>query len=225
MKKYIKENYYSVFEIVQNMRELKFNLKALFLHIYNNNFRLRSLKPVEKVHFGSGTDNKNGFLNVDLNGMADIFLDVRNKLNIPSSSVNYIYSSHFVEHLSHAALVFHLKECYRILKRGGVLRVGVPDFERLFLNYAKGTSDRFEEIREHLGKKFGLPVELVTYMDQINKGVYEFGAHKTVLDFDKFRNLLIHSGFNKNKIVRCEFDETIDAVSRKGLTIYIEVVK
>jgi SAM-dependent methyltransferase len=225
MKKFIKENYYTVYELAQNLRELKFNLTALFLHIFNNIFRLNSFKPIEKIHFGSGTDNKKGFLNIDLNGEADIFLDVRNKLNIPPGSVSYIYSSHFVEHLSHAALVFHLKECCRILRKGGVLRVGVPDFESLLLNYERGSSDRFEEMRELLGKRFGLPTELVTYMDQINRGVYEFGAHKTVLDFDKFKNLLIHVGFDESKIMRCEFDEVIDPASRKGATIYIEVVK
>jgi len=56
-----------------------------------------------------------------------IILDVRKGLPYPDNSVKYIYSSHFLEHLSRAEAKKLLGECYRVLVPGGALRIIVPD--------------------------------------------------------------------------------------------------
>lgn len=56
--------------------------------------------------------------------------DLRRGIPFPDDRFHVVYSSHFVEHLDRAAVPVHLRECRRVLKPGGVLRVVVPDLER-----------------------------------------------------------------------------------------------
>ena len=206
--------------------EILFEIRALILHVINNNFILPiRIKKFNKIHFGSGNDIKADFLNVDFNSSADIFLDVRNKLNIKSNSIDFIYSCHLVEHLDHEELVAHLKECHRILKKDAVLRLGIPTFEKVFHAYCNQDDSRFIEIRGLLSNKLSIPENLICRMDWINRSVHEFGNHKICLDWEKIRNLLIFSGFEKDKIIQTDFKETIDNLSRKNLTFYVEAIK
>ena len=60
-----------------------------------------------------------------------------NKLPFSSNSVDAIYCSHFIEHIPIHRVNSFLKECYRILKKKGVLRLVLPDFEELTKEYLK----------------------------------------------------------------------------------------
>ena len=212
--------------IKQKIFEVLFEIKVLILHVINNNIFLPiKLKKINKIHFGSGNDIKTDFLNVDINSSADIFLDVRNKLNVKSNSIEYIYSCHLVEHLDHEELIAHLQECHRILKKNAVLRLGIPIFEKVFHAYCNQDDSRLNEIRGLLSKKLSIPENLICRMDWINRSVHEFGNHKTCLDWEKIRNILIFSGFEKNKIIQTDFKDTIDNLSRKNLTFYVEATK
>jgi hypothetical protein len=55
-------------------------------------------------------------------------LDIR-KLPYASGSVTAIYSSHTLEHLYFEDARTVLKECFRLLRAGGVLRLALPDAE------------------------------------------------------------------------------------------------
>jgi SAM-dependent methyltransferase len=57
--------------------------------------------------------------------------DLRDGIPYPDGTFDVVYHSHVLEHFSkHAAPVF-LRECYRVLSPGGVMRVAVPDLERI----------------------------------------------------------------------------------------------
>lgn len=226
MKKYLKENFLSLISIRKQLQRLEFETKALFLHILNNKFFLpKKINKIKKINFGCGSDIKEGFVNVDMNRNADIYLDVRNKLNIETQTIEYIYSSHFLEHLEHWELVAHLKECYRILKKGGAIRIGIPIFEKLFGDYYTHNDERYERMREKLSDKFAIPKNLICRMDLINNAVYEHGLHKTCIDYEKMQNILIFVGFEKDKIRKSEYEENIDVETRKNTTVYVEAEK
>jgi predicted SAM-dependent methyltransferase len=207
-------------------RALRFELIAWFRHKIGNSLLLRrQLETKRKLHFGSGTDIKPDFINIDMNGLADIFLDARNTLNIPAGSIEYIYSSHFVEHLEHDDLLAHLRECHRVLQSGGVLRLAVPDFGKVFSSYCSGDKELLDSRKAALGKHFGLPADLICAADFLNKAVYESGQHKVCLDLEKIRNLLIFCGFAAERIDVREFDPKIDIPGRRELTFFVEACK
>ena len=45
------------------------------------------------------------------------------------STVDFVYSSHFLEHLYRADAQRILRESFRVLKLGGTIRISVPDLE------------------------------------------------------------------------------------------------
>ena len=72
---------------------------------------------------------------------------------------------------------------------------------------------------------FGLPDELICYMDLMNRAFYEFGQHKIVLDEQKMTNLLVFSGFERSNISKVELDEECDLAVRMDATFYMQAVK
>jgi len=52
-------------------------------------------------------------------------------------SADMVYHSHMLEHLDREVAVEFLKEIYRVLKHGGIVRIVVPDLQILARNYLK----------------------------------------------------------------------------------------
>lgn len=90
-----------------------------------------------RLNLGSGMSKKEGFINIDINPKVepDLVLDL-NLLPYPfeSESVDYIYSSQFVEHLAVQSIDF-FQECYRILKPNGVLEFHLPNMFSLKVRF------------------------------------------------------------------------------------------
>ena len=63
--------------------------------------------------------------------------DLRTHLPFTNNFADAIYCSHFLEHLDVKMADNFLSECLRCLKSGGILRVVVPDFERMAKDYLK----------------------------------------------------------------------------------------
>lgn len=83
-----------------------------------------------RLNLGAGPEGMPGFTNVDLSANADI----RRDLGVfpwpwDDASVDEILASHILEHFDRRTGVRFLEECRRILKRGGVLHLAVPDMD------------------------------------------------------------------------------------------------
>ena len=85
------------------------------------------------IHLGCGSINHPAFVNIDGIPAQHIHYVRRiNKLSpFRDSSVDLIYACHCLEHFSHKQILKVLKEWHRVLKKGGVLRVSVPDFDSM----------------------------------------------------------------------------------------------
>jgi len=59
------------------------------------------------------------------------------KLNYGNDSIDVIYASHVFEYFDRNEGMEVLREWYRVLKKGGVLRIAVPDFEAMSSLYTK----------------------------------------------------------------------------------------
>lgn len=55
------------------------------------------------------------------------YMDASKKLRFSTSSVDKIYSSHFLEHIPKEKAESTLRECHRVLKKGGCFRLVIPD--------------------------------------------------------------------------------------------------
>lgn len=72
----------------------------------------------------------------NLDWSSDIYLyDLTRSFPWEDASVDIIYSSHALEHLSKADGYHFLKECQRVLRPSGILRVVVPDLSSIVKKY------------------------------------------------------------------------------------------
>jgi predicted SAM-dependent methyltransferase len=85
------------------------------------------------LHLGCGPIDAPGYTNVDAQAFPHVHYvhDVYPLEMIESNSVDLVYVSHVLEHFPINELPKVLKEWRRVLKDGGVLRLGVPNFEVL----------------------------------------------------------------------------------------------
>ncbi len=61
--------------------------------------------------------------------------DLRRGIPFEDATFDVVFHSHLLEHLAREAAPAFLKECLRVLTPGGLLRVVVPDLERLAASY------------------------------------------------------------------------------------------
>jgi predicted SAM-dependent methyltransferase/glycosyltransferase involved in cell wall biosynthesis len=103
-------------------------------------------RKILKLHIGCGDQLLDGFVNIDITKAAQKRIDVRRGLPYRDSSVDYIFSEHFIEHLLREEAIVFLEECYRTLKPGGVLRVATPDLDDLVRSYGEDDWNQSEWI-------------------------------------------------------------------------------
>lgn len=89
------------------------------------------------LNCGCGTHLHSSWLNVDIvparSGV--IAMDLREEWPIPDNFFDVVYHSHVLEHMSRNEGIKFLKQCFRILKPGGILRVAIPDLESIAREY------------------------------------------------------------------------------------------
>lgn len=90
-----------------------------------------------KLNLGCGKRFLEGWINVDFTstGTGVIATNLRKGIPFPNGSFDFVYHSHVLEHFEKNAAADFLKECFRVLRPSGVLRVVVPDLEVIASNY------------------------------------------------------------------------------------------
>lgn len=85
-----------------------------------------------KLNIGSGSSRIQDFVSVDLYAPeADLGLDCSKPLPFDTESVDAIYSSHFIEHLSRQEWLDVYPSWVRVLKPGGTIEIRCPDIVRV----------------------------------------------------------------------------------------------
>jgi len=111
--------------------------------------RSRSIKnylkshQIRKLQIGAQHNVLKGWLNTDLYPMSSevVFLDATKPFPFEDGTFDYIFCEHLIEHLTYKDGQFMLRECYRILKPGGRIRIATPDLETLIGLYTKEKTD------------------------------------------------------------------------------------
>lgn len=95
-----------------------------------------------KLHLGCGSNIKTGYTNIDafvrLPGILNY--DILN-LPLENDSVDEILTEHLIEHIGFADEEKFWRECYRVLKKDGILTCETPDLEWLCKVFVENVDD------------------------------------------------------------------------------------
>jgi predicted SAM-dependent methyltransferase len=95
------------------------------------------MNTIKKVNIGCGKRYDKSWINIDFSSSSPdiIQYDLNKGIPFDNNSVDVVYSSHVLEHFSNQQADFLLSECYRVLKKDGIVRVVVPDLESICKEY------------------------------------------------------------------------------------------
>lgn len=145
----------------------------------------RSTNGQTMLHIGCGDINSPEFINIDARPQAHVHIVTTSLFRlemIPGNVADLIYMSHVLEHVSHRKIIETLREMRRILKPKGVLRISVPDFDRIIEIY-EATN---REIR-------AIEPPLMGAQD------YPFNYHYSVFNETRLHEAMLASGFSETR--------------------------
>ena len=141
------------------------------------------------------------------------------------SSVNVLYSSHMLEHLDREETKQFINEAKRILIPGGIIRIVVPDFDKLISDYViNNNPEKFLDDSCLVGEKPKNIIKKIQYLIQGHGWHFNMYNSKTLVDlFSKY-------GFKEIKIIdagetRINHAEGIDLFAHSNDSIYMEALK
>jgi len=156
------------------------------------------------VHIGCGKINSPEFINIDAQPFAHVHIVTSDITHLPSfdnETVDLVYMCHILEHIKRNNLQNVLSEMKRMLKNGGILRLSVPDFDRLIEVYNDSGKDMNAISRQLMGGQD-----------------HEHNIHYSVFNYKRLSALLGEVGFRK--VVswdpgNCRYHNFKDRASRK----------
>lgn len=94
---------------------------------------LTYVETIRMVNLGCGSRYHPSWINIDISprGPDVINHDLSKNIPLESSSCDVVYYSAVLEHIRPSDIKAFFGECKRVLKPGGIIRVGVPDFENI----------------------------------------------------------------------------------------------
>ncbi|MGV3723054.1 MAG: class I SAM-dependent methyltransferase [Actinomycetota bacterium] len=177
--------------------------------------RLAGSGPV-KLHLGCGESPKPGWVNVDLVGLpTDLAWNLDRSLPFADCTVDAIFHEHVLEHLELDRGLAMVRECFRVLKPGGLLRIGVPDARKYIESYCESSHSFLRSVRP------GRPTPLLALQEEF----YSHG-HRTMYDFETIELVGRAAGFHR-VTQRNAGDSTLspcpDSAHRDADTLYVEM--
>ena len=149
-----------------------------------------------KLHIGCGTNLIDGWLNTDLypRNTKAVRLNAFKMDAIPDKSFDYVYSEHMIEHLTYTQAEIMIKECSRILKPGGKIRIATPDMQFLLDLMNPEKTQVQKDYINYITEK---DIKSNIYSDcfVINNFFYNY-THRFIFSKEILQKLLSDNGFN-----------------------------
>lgn len=170
--------------------------------------------------------NKRQIKNIEWNKRNKIFFaDATKKIPLEINSVECIYASHMLEHLSRAGALSFLDESIRVLKKNGVLRIAVPDLKNIINYYlAVNDADKFME------RLYVEAPSIRSLKEKLKLFILGYRHHQWMYDGKSLSVLMKNRGF-RNVVVRKSGETYINNLNGLNLyerseeSVYVEGIK
>jgi predicted SAM-dependent methyltransferase len=162
---------------------------------------LNQYKQVRKLNIGAQIHTQEGWLSVDIwpakEGIA--YMDATKPFPLENDSFDYIFSEHMIEHISLQDGFFMLKECYRILKLGGQIRIATPCMDYLIekVNSQDETTHKYFKklVKPIMAPNINIGMDRAYFINYLTYNYH----HKFIYSKASLIDLLTDAGFKNIK--------------------------
>ncbi len=148
-----------------------------------------------KLHVGCGKHLLGGWINADRDPVEGaIYLDASRPLPFSDSNFDYIFSEHFIEHLEYEAGAQYLRECFRILRPGGIVRTATPDLRFVFDLYPEPKSATHRAYVDWIARHH-VPYGAEPTAAFVVNNFFHGHGHRFIHDVQTLTTLLERAGF------------------------------
>jgi predicted SAM-dependent methyltransferase len=130
------------------------------------------MSKLNYLNLGCGATFHKDWTNVDFisSGEGVIAHNLLSGIPFKDNSFDVVYHSHVLEHFPKQAAHYFIKECYRVLKPGGVLRIAIPDLEQIVKNYLMYLEQSMKQIPDAAQKYEWTMLELYDQVVRTQSG-------------------------------------------------------
>lgn len=192
-----------------------------------------SATNTKKLHIGCGDNFLEGWLNTDLNSSDNIgYLDAGKPFPFQAESFQFIFSEHLFEHLDVEQQINMIKECLRILKPNGVLRIATPSLDFLndlynapkkpkndfYINWAIDRLPGLQPVNKYIS-------DVSVHQNYIINHFYKAWGHKMIHNYKSLQSLALQIGFTQVKEKNVGESEIYELrnIERHGEVIPVEI--
>jgi predicted SAM-dependent methyltransferase len=159
-----------------------------------------SLNQVRKLQIGSGSNYLDGWLNTDIRPTGRIvYLDATKPFPFPNDSFDFVFAEHLIEHLTFPDGLKMLKECFRVLKPSGTIRVATPNLQFLVELYRNDRSSLQEFYIRYGSENYlpGHPMKSypISSVALVINNVFRNWGHQIIYDLETISCSLTSAGF------------------------------
>jgi SAM-dependent methyltransferase len=151
---------------------------------------------VTKLNLGAGSYALDSWLNTDIFPTSSqiAYLDAREPFPVPGDRFDYVFSEHMIEHLTFVQGAHMIRECFRVLRKGGILRIATSDLLGILAVLTTPNTAEATEYAQWAVKFNKLPADENPGCHVGNKMFYGFG-HQFLYDRATLSSLLSQTGF------------------------------
>lgn len=157
-----------------------------------------------KIHLACGNNVLKGWENYDLFPCNNnvIKIDLLQKMNFEDNSIDFIFFEHAIEHFDEVDGFHIMRECYRVLKKDGIVRISTPSLDTYVKRFTEWGEDFNVRHRNQFSSRtaflnyafYGEHAAGLKFLD--GKRSLDIG-HRFIYSFEDLDNKLKKCGFSK----------------------------
>ena len=175
-----------------------------------------------RLQIGTGSNLLDGWLNTTLYPLqpGTVFLDACLPFPMPTESFRTVFSEHVIEHLEFDEGANLLGESFRILKRGGRIRIATPDLAQIVALYAHPDGEAQQRYNRWIMDTFRPQVGEYNPAHVVNQSFHGW-RHKFIYDEATLVPAFEQAGFTNIRRVEpgMSEDETLCGIEQHGQTV------
>ncbi|MGW8247532.1 MAG: class I SAM-dependent methyltransferase [Acidiferrobacterales bacterium] len=178
------------------------------------------------LNIGCGNRYHPSWVNVNYHSTGEgvIPVDIRRALPFENDSFDVVYHSHVLEHLPKDSASIFLRECHRVLRSGGILRVVVPDLRDIAKQYLLALEHAEQDVPGWSDNYEWISLELMDQMTRNQPGG-EMARYLAREDLPNAEYVVARCGIEVKQLINNRINESNERLPRNAAASFKSMVK